>query len=118
MKDLIKMDLPMAELAVLSACHSAGVNKETPDESLHPAAGMLFAGFRSVVGTLWAMQDEVGPILAEQLYLRMIRKEEPEIGADAAGAAGAATALRHVVTVLGQKEYRLLQRINFVHFGI
>ena len=29
----------------------------TPDEVVHFAAAMQFCGFRSVVGTLWAMED-------------------------------------------------------------
>jgi hypothetical protein len=32
----------------------------TPDEVVHLASAMQFCGFRSVVGTLWAMEDVYG----------------------------------------------------------
>jgi len=52
--DLIQARLPGAELAFLSACHSAAGDGITPDETIHLAAALQFCGFRSVVGTLWA----------------------------------------------------------------
>ncbi|KAI0043503.1 hypothetical protein FA95DRAFT_1479096, partial [Auriscalpium vulgare] len=67
--DLLKANLPNAELAVLSACHTAAVDQDnTPDEGISLAAGMQFCGFRGVVGTLWAMDDDVGPFLANKFY--------------------------------------------------
>ncbi|KAI0038848.1 hypothetical protein FA95DRAFT_1454703, partial [Auriscalpium vulgare] len=67
--DLLKANLPNAELAVLSACHTAAVDQDnTPDEGISLAAGMQFCGFRGVVGSLWAMDDAVGPILAKEFY--------------------------------------------------
>ncbi|KAG8864731.1 hypothetical protein FRB97_004862, partial [Tulasnella sp. 331] len=59
--DIMKNNLPHAELAVLSACHSASGNDITPGEVTHLTSGMLFAGFRGIVGTMWAMEDEDGP---------------------------------------------------------
>ncbi|KAG8880941.1 hypothetical protein FRB97_000334, partial [Tulasnella sp. 331] len=50
--DIISNSLPNAELAVLSACHSAAGDKTTPDEAIHLTAGMLLVEFRSVVGTM------------------------------------------------------------------
>jgi CHAT domain-containing protein len=40
-------------LAFLSACQTAMGDKELPDEAMHLAATLLFAGFRSVVATMW-----------------------------------------------------------------
>jgi CHAT domain-containing protein len=49
--DLIKARLSNAELAFLSACHSAAIDiDDTPDEAIHLAAALQFCGFRSVVG--------------------------------------------------------------------
>ncbi|KAI0038458.1 hypothetical protein FA95DRAFT_1505664 [Auriscalpium vulgare] len=74
--DLLKANLPNAELAVLSACHTAAVDPDnTPDEGISLAAGMQFCGFRGVVGTLWAMDDHVGPVLAREFYKRMLHLE-------------------------------------------
>ncbi|KAJ7212598.1 CHAT domain-containing protein [Mycena pura] len=40
-------------LAFLSACETAKGDSDTPDESMHLAATLLFAGFRSAVATMW-----------------------------------------------------------------
>lgn len=40
-------------LAFLSACETASGESNLPDENMHLAASMLFAGFRGVVATLW-----------------------------------------------------------------
>jgi CHAT domain-containing protein len=66
--DLIRMNLPNARLAFLSACETAQGDMERPDEALHLAATVLYAGFKSVVGTLWSMGDVDGPIVAETVY--------------------------------------------------
>jgi CHAT domain-containing protein len=40
-------------LAFLGACETAKGDDTTPDESMHLAATLLFAGFSGVVGTMW-----------------------------------------------------------------
>ena len=63
--DILQSRLPNAEFAFLSACHSAaGDYVHTRDEVLHLAVAMQFCGFSSVVGTLWGMADDDGPILS------------------------------------------------------
>jgi CHAT domain-containing protein len=49
----MRMNMPNAQLAYLSACESAGVDGSRPDEGLNLAGGMIFAGFKSVIATLW-----------------------------------------------------------------
>lgn len=115
--DLIRADLPHAEVAILSACHTARVSEGLPDEFLHPAGAMLFTGFRSVVGTMWALDDRVGPTLAKVLYKQMWgRKAEPE------DASHLARALAKVAIKLdgleGENKVSFVQLINLVHFGI
>jgi CHAT domain-containing protein len=44
-----------ASLAFLSACETAMGDEKVPDEAIHLAATMLFAGFRGVVGTMWSV---------------------------------------------------------------
>lgn len=51
--ELMALDLPKAFLAFLSACETAKGDARQPDQVVHLAATMLFAGFRSVIGTLW-----------------------------------------------------------------
>ncbi|KAH9007867.1 hypothetical protein EDB84DRAFT_1247689, partial [Lactarius hengduanensis] len=59
--DIVRSDLPTAEFAFLSACHTAEVTEgSVVDEGLHLAAAVQCCGFRSVVGTMWAMVNEDG----------------------------------------------------------
>jgi CHAT domain-containing protein len=51
--ELMKIELKDAFLAYLSACETAKGDREHVDETVHLAATMLFAGFRSVVATMW-----------------------------------------------------------------
>ena len=55
--------LPNASLAFLSACETAKGDQNLPDEAVHIAACMLFAGFHSVVGTMWFVTSLVQHIL-------------------------------------------------------
>jgi CHAT domain-containing protein len=50
---LMELELPRAFLAVLSACDTAKGDTTHPDQAIHLAATMLFAGFKSVVATMW-----------------------------------------------------------------
>lgn len=52
-QDLMALDLPNAFLAILSACHTAKGDTKQPDQTVHLAAAMLFAGFKSVIATMW-----------------------------------------------------------------
>jgi CHAT domain-containing protein len=51
--DLIRVDLPNAFFAFLSACDTAKGTQKHADEVVHLAATMLFAGFQSVAATMW-----------------------------------------------------------------
>ncbi|KAH9952665.1 CHAT domain-containing protein [Russula dissimulans] len=65
--DIVRLQLSTAECAFLSVCHAAEwTDKDTADEALHLTAAMQYCGFRSVVGTLWAMADMDGRDLAGQ----------------------------------------------------
>ena len=48
-------DLRNPKFAYLSACHTTVGDAESPDEAIHLASTMQFAGFRSVIGTMWAV---------------------------------------------------------------
>jgi CHAT domain-containing protein len=111
--DLIKTRLSNAEFAFLSACHTAAIDAgNTPDEVIHLAAALQFCGFRSVVGTLWAMADVDGPDVAEDFYGYMFR--EP-------GSAGdfrdSAIALNHATREMRKRRVPIDRWINFVHIG-
>jgi CHAT domain-containing protein len=50
---------PNASVAFLSACETAKGDRKIPDEAMHLAATMLFAGFRGVVGTMWSVYSVI-----------------------------------------------------------
>ncbi|KAG9011962.1 hypothetical protein FRB94_007155 [Tulasnella sp. JGI-2019a] len=111
--DIIENGLPRAELAFLSACHSAAVDESTPDEAINFAASILFAGFRSVIGTMWAMYDPDGPVITKEFYKYMFRN-----GPDAVDCRDAAKALVMGVRELRRRKVPAERWVNFVHYGI
>ncbi|KAI0028954.1 CHAT domain-containing protein [Vararia minispora EC-137] len=66
--DIMSRSFTHADFAVLSACQTATGSSLLPEEAVHLAAGMLIAGYRNVVGTMWSIIDEDGPTLTESLY--------------------------------------------------
>lgn len=56
LSDLIRLKLPNAFLAFLSACETAQVEGDNRENQfVNLAAAMLFVGFKSVVGTMWCV---------------------------------------------------------------
>jgi CHAT domain-containing protein len=113
--DIIQSQLPNAEFAFLSACHTAELTEESiADEVLHLAAAMQFCGFRSVVGTMWAMADIDGRDLARRFYHSVFSEE----GQGVCYYERTAEALRDAVLSLRRKGGISLERwVNFVHYG-
>ncbi|KAH8105727.1 TPR-like protein [Phellopilus nigrolimitatus] len=113
--DIIQSNLPNVEFAFLSACHSAGQTfGGAREEVLHLAAAMQFSGFRSVIGTMWAMTDIDGPFIGEEFYKRMFAEEgSPELGFKRS-----ARALRGTVRRLRKKRGMTVERwVNLIHIG-
>jgi CHAT domain-containing protein len=111
--DLMKARFPNAELAFLSACNSAAIDvNNTPDEVIHLAAALQFCGFRSVVGTLWAMVDMDGPDVAEDFYRYMFREQ-----GSAVDFRDSAMALNHATREMRKRCVPIDRWINFVHIG-
>jgi CHAT domain-containing protein len=54
---LMELKLDTAFLTFLSACETAKGDKNQPDQSMHLAAAMLFSGFKSVIATMWYVDD-------------------------------------------------------------
>ncbi|EIN13114.1 hypothetical protein PUNSTDRAFT_128797 [Punctularia strigosozonata HHB-11173 SS5] len=53
---LMPIPLPNAFMAFLSACETAKGDIKQPDQAIHLAATMLFAGFKSVIATLGGLK--------------------------------------------------------------
>ena len=67
--DIVRSQLPTAEFAFLSACHTAELTDgSNADDALHLTAAMQHCGFRSVVGTMWAVADKDGRDVAGHFY--------------------------------------------------
>ena len=115
--DIVRANVPTAEFAFLSACHTAEVTEGSlMDEGLHLAAAVQYSGFRSVVGTMWAMVDEDGRDLAEYFYKALFSNSRREQGTPYHERS--AKALRFAVKKLRRKRNIALERwVNFVHYG-
>ena len=73
LSDIISVSRPRGGLAFLSACQTATGHKDLSDEAVHIAAGMLFAGYGGVVGTMWSISDRLAPLVAKDVYGQLFR---------------------------------------------
>ncbi|KAG2114102.1 CHAT domain-containing protein [Suillus cothurnatus] len=112
--DIMEKDIPHAEFAFLSACHTAVGDEETPDEVIHLAAGLQFSGFKSVIGTLWEVDDSVAQHVVEAFYKNMFKDLENGGVMDCTKAAWALNRATHSV----KTKVPLEQRMVFVHIGV
>ncbi|KIK37191.1 hypothetical protein CY34DRAFT_810585 [Suillus luteus UH-Slu-Lm8-n1] len=111
--DIMERDIPHAEFAFLSACHTAVGDKETPDEVIHLAAGLQFSGFKSVVATLWEVDDAVAKHVVEAFYKYMFHPKEAGV-MDCTKAAWALNCATHSV----KTKVPIEQRMVFIHIGV
>ena len=113
--EILRSRLPSAEFAFLSACHTAELTeKSVSGEGLHLTAAVQFAGFRSVVGTMWAMADIDGHDLAKHFYASVFSERWKGVPYYER----TAEALRDAVKELRRKKKMSTERwVNFVHFG-
>ncbi|KAJ7274770.1 hypothetical protein C8J57DRAFT_1312698 [Mycena rebaudengoi] len=75
---------------------------------MHLAASLLFAGFGGVIATMWTMNDDDGPKIADTFYEYLI----PDL-------IEAAKALHLAVTALYREPGMTFQRwVPFVHHGL
>ncbi|KAG1773286.1 CHAT domain-containing protein [Suillus placidus] len=112
--DIMERDIPHAEFAFLSACHTAVGDEETPDEVIHLAAGLQFSGFKSVVGTLWEVDDAVANHIVKAFYENMFEDLKDGGVMDCTKAAWALNRATHAV----KTKVPLEQRMVFIHIGV
>ena len=124
--EIVRSRLPAAEFAFLSACHTAELTEgSSADEGLHLAAAVQYCGFRSVVGTMWAMANDDGKDVAKYFYRSMFARRGMGTGELVPYYKRSAGALRGAVQRLRRnlKKSRIdpgivLERwVNFVHYG-
>ena len=116
----MKGNLKNADLAFLSACQTSTGNEKLSDEAVHLAAGVLAAGYRRVVATMWSIGDRHAQEVAVDFYNYLWDRRQEGSGSRFDGALSA-YALHHATQQLRAKldssEASLLAWIPFVHFG-
>jgi hypothetical protein len=110
---LSALDLSDAEFAYLSACSTTDIGTHLLDEAMHITAAFQLAGYRHVIGSLWAVSDRAASQIASSVYARL-----SEDGTAPADAAGAALALHLAVRRL-RSDYKAGPRLwaPFIHVG-
>ena len=100
------------KLAFLSACETGTGKMDLSEEAVHLVAGMLAAGYRGAVGTMWSIPDAYAPEIAEEFYKRYLCAE----GGDAGYALHCAT--ERLRKRLGNSNASFLAWVPFLHFGM
>lgn len=122
LSDIIKIQNMHADLAFLSACQTSTGDGQLPEEAVHLAGGILAAGYRGVVATMWTINDERAVEIAKDFYNNLL-SFGPESGKlEGLMSARAAYALCHASgrmrERLGDSEDALHAWVPYVHFGI
>jgi CHAT domain-containing protein len=113
LEEIIQLNLPKAEFAFLSACQTTTGDEKLSQEAVHIAGGMLLAGYRGVVATMWSIQDDLAPEVTNEFYGYIMQDgERPD-------SRKAAEALHMSVQKLRKRpEVKLVDWIPFVHLGL
>ncbi|KAF8962055.1 CHAT domain-containing protein [Flammula alnicola] len=115
--EIMKQQIPNPDLAFLSACQTSKGDLKLSEEVVHLAAGMLAAGYRGVVGTMWSISDMHGPEFAKEFYQYLLKENGSE-GLDSTWAAYALDyATRKVRESLGEGDTSFMTWVPYVHFG-
>ena len=111
--DIVRSQHPTGECALLLGSHTAGLASDSiPDEVLHFSAAMQYSGFRSVIGTLWEVDDEDEKDVAGNIYRSIFsggKGVEPYYERSA-------RALQHAVQKM-RRDLPLARWVNYVHYG-
>ncbi|KAF8495540.1 hypothetical protein F5888DRAFT_563958 [Russula emetica] len=115
--DFVRSQHPAGEFALLPGSHTAELTEESiPDEALHLSAAVQYSGYRSVVGTLWGMDDSVDyeQDLAKAVLWSMFSEEK---GGEEPYYERSARALRDAVQQMRCSDPPLMRWVNYVHYG-
>ncbi|KAJ7192023.1 CHAT domain-containing protein [Mycena pura] len=109
---ILRMHLVNAQFVFLAACETAMGDAKLVNESFHFGGAFIAAGFRGAIGTLWSMNDEDGPIVAEVVYSHLFREGQRPQASDAA------QALQIAVKELKKRKVAYERWIPFIHMGV
>jgi CHAT domain-containing protein len=104
-----------ADFAFLSACQTAAGDENLPDEAVHLAAGMLTSGYRSVIATMWSIKDDDAPLIAGEVYPRLVSEPVPDSAMAAHALHDAVKCLREKLEETGNPAF--LSWVPFIHVG-
>ncbi|KAF8144052.1 CHAT domain-containing protein [Mycena galopus ATCC 62051] len=107
-------------LAFLNADETAKGDKNIPDEAMHLAATMLFAGFRGVVATMGAISDLDRPKIVDTFYEHLFKSCDPPSSPPVLpDLRQAAKALHLAIAKLREEPDIPFRRwVPFVHYGL
>jgi len=112
LRDMIMVSRPHGGLAFLSACQTAMGDERLFDEAIHITAGMLFAGYGGVIGTMGNINDELAPCVARDVYCQLFRNDtRPDYRE-------AARALHKAIGRLQHSNTSFLGWLPFIHVGL
>ncbi|KAJ7751792.1 CHAT domain-containing protein [Mycena maculata] len=112
LETILQMPLSNPEFVFLAACQTAMGDVDLVNESFHLGGGFIAAGFRGAIGTLWSMNDEDGPLVAETFYSHLFQDgKRPQV-------TDAAEALHLAVRKLREKKVPYERWIPFIHMGV
>ncbi|KAJ7259411.1 CHAT domain-containing protein [Mycena rebaudengoi] len=113
LESIIRLALPHADFAFLSACQTATGDRTLQEESVHLAAGMLLAGYRGVIATMWTIRDDDAPQVACDVYEHLFKISPPD-------ATQAAEALHLAIQRLreGSGKKSFTYWVPFIHIGV
>jgi hypothetical protein len=110
---ITRLNLRRARLAYLSACSTTDAGQRQADEATHLTAAFQLTGYRSIIGTLWPINDQAALDVARDFYAGITaggtRPPDPGL---------AAPALHHAVRNLRDAAPLLPSRwAAYVHSG-
>ncbi|KAG0693255.1 CHAT domain-containing protein, partial [Suillus ampliporus] len=111
-KDIVRSHWQDPEFAFLSACHTTVGHEKSPDESIHLAAAVQFSGFRSVIGSMWSVDEEATLQMVSAFYANLLD------GSGRLDCTRAAVALHKAVKKLWRNKVPLEKQIVFIHVGV
>jgi len=111
LSEIIKTPLPNAEFAFMSACQTATGDKDLSEEAVHLAAGMLLAGYKGIIATMWSIKDKDAPLVADEVYASLLEDGQPDH-------TRAARALHQAVRHLREQNAPFASWVPFIHVGM
>ncbi|CAE6496497.1 unnamed protein product [Rhizoctonia solani] len=99
-------------LAFLSACQTATGDTKLADEAVHLASGLLFAGYPSVIATMWSIRDNDAPLIADVVYGQLLKDGLMD---NKSAARALHIAVEQLRAEVGEQEF--LRWVPYIHVG-